>query len=70
MGWPSSVSLAFNFYLVVRIGAVTSVTRKVNHDRLRPTARTFVAVININRREKSMLGFDLHHREYPDGHRL
>jgi hypothetical protein len=32
MGWPSSVGLTFDFYLVICIGAVTGVTRKVNRD--------------------------------------
>jgi hypothetical protein len=38
--------LIFGFYgsggFVVCIGPVTSVTRKLKQDRLRPTARTFV----------------------------
>ena len=42
MGRPSSVGLTFYFYLVICIMAVTGVTRKVNHDRFRPAASTFV----------------------------
>ena len=59
MGWPPSVDLTFDFYLVIFIRAVTGVTRNAVMKINRPRAEV----------QKSILELNLHRREAPDGHR-